>query len=98
MPFGGLLGSTFNFVFENQLEAPQNGDRFYYLSRTAGLENDTFAELVMADCDATHMSANISGRRSSFSKSTRPTSSMPALALPIRPAASPSAASKLRRW
>ena len=29
MPFGGLLGSTFNFVFETQLEALQNGDRFY---------------------------------------------------------------------
>ena len=27
MPFGGLLGSTFNFVFETQLEALQNGDR-----------------------------------------------------------------------
>jgi hypothetical protein len=44
-----LLGSTFNFVFENQLEALQNGDRFYYLSRTAGmnfgteLENNSFA-------------------------------------------------------
>ncbi|HEU0059899.1 MAG TPA: peroxidase family protein, partial [Hyphomicrobiaceae bacterium] len=37
MPFGGLLGSSFNFVFENQLEGLQNGDRFYYLSRTAGL-------------------------------------------------------------
>jgi hypothetical protein len=36
-PFGGLLGSTFNFVFENQMENLQNGDRFYYLERTAGL-------------------------------------------------------------
>src|SRR4030095_4451516 len=34
MPFGGLLGSTFNFVFENQLEKLQDGDRFYYLERT----------------------------------------------------------------
>ena len=31
MPFGGMLGSTFNFVFETQMEALQNGDRFYYL-------------------------------------------------------------------
>ena len=38
MPFGGMLGSTFNFVFENQLEKLQNGDRFYYLERTAGLD------------------------------------------------------------
>ena len=50
MPFGGMLGSTFNFVFETQLENLQNGDRFYYLSRTAGLnfgtelENNSFAQ------------------------------------------------------
>ena len=37
MPFGGMLGSTFNFVFETQLENLQDGDRFYYLSRTDGL-------------------------------------------------------------
>ena len=36
MPFGGLLGSTFNFVFETQLEALQNGDRFYYLAPPRG--------------------------------------------------------------
>ncbi len=39
-PFGGLLGSTFNFVFETQLEKLQDGDRFYYLERTAGLSFD----------------------------------------------------------
>ncbi|GAB3647605.1 peroxidase family protein [Ramlibacter alkalitolerans] len=61
MPFGGLLGSTFNFVFELQLENLQNGDRFYYLSRTAGLnfgtelENNTFAQLIMQNTDATHL-------------------------------------------
>ena len=26
-PFGGLLGTTFNYVFENQLTDLQNGDR-----------------------------------------------------------------------
>ena len=36
MPFGGLLGSTFNFVFETQMEKLQDGDRFYYLRRTPG--------------------------------------------------------------
>ena len=61
MPFGGLLGSTFNFVFETQLEALQNGDRFYYLSRTAGmhfgteLEQNSFAKLVMLNTDVTHL-------------------------------------------
>ena len=61
MPFGGLLGSTFNFVFENQLEKLQDGDRFYYLERTAGLsfrtelECNSFAKLIMANTDATHL-------------------------------------------
>src|SRR4029077_6710780 len=64
-PFGGLLGSSFTFVFENQLENLQNGDRFYYLSRTAGLnfgtelENNTFSQLVMLNSDATHLPAII---------------------------------------
>ena len=57
MAFGGMLGSTFTFVFENQLEKLQEGDRFYYLSRTQGLnllnelEADSFAELVMRNTD-----------------------------------------------
>nr|BFE73862.1 hypothetical protein GCM10020092_071630 [Actinoplanes digitatis] len=51
-PFGGLLGSTFNYVFENQLTRLQNGDRLYYLARTPGmnlrsqLEGNSFAELI----------------------------------------------------
>ena len=36
--FGGQLGSTFNFIFEYQMEHLQNGDRFYYLSPNAGHE------------------------------------------------------------
>ncbi|WP_223511134.1 peroxidase family protein [Pseudomonas sp. GL-B-19] len=65
MPFGGMLGSTFNFVFETQLEALQNGDRFYYLSRTAGLnfgtelENNSFAKLMMLNTDVTHLSNTV---------------------------------------
>ena len=65
MPFGGLLGSTFNFVFETQLETLQNGDRLYYLARLAGinflneLENNSFAKLVMANTDTTHLPADI---------------------------------------
>jgi Ca2+-binding RTX toxin-like protein len=65
MPFGGLLGSTFNFVFETQLEALQNGDRFYYLARVAGLnflnelENNSFAKLIMANTDAKHLPADV---------------------------------------
>jgi hypothetical protein len=65
MPFGGLLGSSFNFVFETQLENLQNGDRFYYLARTAGLnfitelEDASFAKLIMRNTDATHLPADV---------------------------------------
>jgi Ca2+-binding RTX toxin-like protein len=57
MPFGGYLGSTHNFVFESQIESLQNGDRFYYLGRTANihllteLESNSFAALVMRSTD-----------------------------------------------
>ncbi len=62
--FGGLLGSTFNYVFENQLTNLQNGDRFYYLARTPGmnlrtqLEGNSFAELVMRNTDAHSLKAD----------------------------------------
>ena len=64
MPFGGLLGSTFNFVFENQLEALQNGDRFYYLSRTAGLQlrHRAREQLVRQAGDAQHRRDASAGR------------------------------------
>ena len=48
-----MLGPTFNFIFESQMENLQNGDRFYYLSRTQGmnllneLEPNTFSDMVM---------------------------------------------------
>jgi len=64
-PFGGMLGSTFGFIFEVQLESLQNGDRFYYLSRTAGLnfgtelENNSFADLIMLNTDATHLPGDV---------------------------------------
>ena len=57
MPFGGMLGSTFNAIFELQMENLQDGDRFYYLSRTQGqnllvsLEQNSFAKLIMANTD-----------------------------------------------
>ena len=63
--FGGLLGSTFNFVFEHQLEDLQNGDRFYYLQRTDGLnlrfqlEGNSFAELCRRNTDLGPTMANI---------------------------------------
>jgi hypothetical protein len=78
---GGLLGSTFNFVFETQLEKLQNGDRLYYLARTEGsnfenqLEEGSFAEMVMRNTGTTHLSFDIfdvptftieAGNRSTF--------------------------------
>ncbi|MFN3846890.1 MAG: peroxidase family protein, partial [Paracoccaceae bacterium] len=57
MPFGGMLGSTMSFVFELQLENLQDGDRFYYLSRTQGLnlaaelESNSLAKIAMRNTD-----------------------------------------------
>jgi Ca2+-binding RTX toxin-like protein len=57
MAFGSMLGSTFSFVFETTMEDLQNGDRFYYLTRTQGLnflnelENNSFSKLVMRNTD-----------------------------------------------
>src|SRR3954469_18863100 len=58
--FGGVLGSTFNYVFETQLEKLQDGDRFYYLARTPGLnlrtqlEGNSFSELIMRNTEGTN--------------------------------------------
>jgi Ca2+-binding RTX toxin-like protein len=57
LEFGGMLAPTFNYVFESQLEKLQNGDRFYYLSRTQGLnmlnelEGNLFSTMVMRNTD-----------------------------------------------
>ena len=65
LPFGGMLGSTFNFVFEVQMESLQNGDRFYYLQRLDGLhlfgemENNSFAEMMMTNTSATHLPSDV---------------------------------------
>ena len=66
--FGGLLGSTFNYVFETQMEDLQFGDRFYYLSRTAGLnlltqlEGNSFAELISRNTDVSDLPADTFSR------------------------------------
>ena len=62
--FGGLLGSTFNYVFELQLTELQNGDRLYYLARTPGmnlraaLEGNSFAEMIMRNTNAHSLKAD----------------------------------------
>ncbi len=55
--FGGLLGSSFNYVFQTQLEKLQDGDRLYYLNRTPGmnlrtqLEGNSFSEMIQRNTD-----------------------------------------------
>ncbi|MET3857412.1 peroxidase family protein [Rhizobium sp. OAE497] len=57
MDFGGMLGSTFAFVFELQMENLQEADRFYYLSRVQGLnllnelENNSLSKIIMRNTD-----------------------------------------------
>ncbi len=57
---GGLLGTTNNYVFQTTLESLQDGDRFYYLNRTPGmnlrtqLEGNSFAELIQRNTDGTN--------------------------------------------
>ncbi len=57
---GGLLGSTFNYVFQTQMESLQDGDRFYYLLRTPGmnlrtqLEGNSFAEMIQRNTEGTN--------------------------------------------
>ena len=63
--FGGLLGSTFDFIFETQMESLQDGDRLYYLPRLEGthflteIEANTFASLIMENTGAKHLPAVI---------------------------------------
>ena len=63
--FGGLLGSTFNFIFETQMERLQDADRLYYLPRIEGthwgtqIEGNSFAEMIMANTGTRHLSASI---------------------------------------
>ena len=61
-----MLGSTFNFVFEVQMEKLQDGDRFYYLQRLDGLhflaemENNTFAKVIgLKNADAGHLPSDV---------------------------------------
>ena len=57
MDFGGMLGSTFSFIFELQMENLQDADRFYYLSRVQGLnllselESNSLAKMALRTTD-----------------------------------------------
>jgi hypothetical protein len=62
---GGMLGSTFDFLFAMQMVALQNADRFYYLGRLAGtdmlaeIETQFFSDIIMRNTGATHLYADI---------------------------------------
>ncbi len=56
----GLLGSTFDFVFAQQIIALQDGDRFYYLDRIAGnllaqIEGQTLSDILARGTGAIHL-------------------------------------------
>ena len=63
--FGGVLGSTFEYVFRTQMEALQDGDRLYYLPRIEGtdyedsLQDSSLAQLIRANTDIKHLPGNI---------------------------------------
>ena len=64
-PFGGMLGSCFAYVFGTQMLSLQNHDRFYYLSRTAGLniltqlEEQSFGDIVSRNSTAVHLPGDV---------------------------------------
>jgi len=62
----GLLGSTFDFIFAQQMIALQDGDRFYYLARLGGnfldqIEGQTFSDILMRGNGTTHMHGDAFG-------------------------------------
>ena len=62
---GGMLGSTFDFVFAHQMIELQSGDRFYYLDRLAGtnllaeIEGQLFSDIVMRNSHVKHLYSDI---------------------------------------
>ncbi|MFD0916530.1 peroxidase family protein [Pseudahrensia aquimaris] len=63
----GMLGSTFDFIFAQQMIALQDGDRFYYLARLGGtnmldeIESQTFADMISRATGATHLNGDAFG-------------------------------------
>ena len=62
---GGMLGSTFDFIFAHQMIELQAGDRFYYLDRLAGtnllgqIEGQLFSDIVMRNSGVEHLYSDI---------------------------------------
>lgn len=62
---GGMLGSTFDFVFATQMVKLQAADRFYYLERLAGtnllaqIDTQLFSDIVMRNTGVQHLYSDI---------------------------------------
>jgi hypothetical protein len=62
---GGMLGSTFDFIFATQMAALRDADRLYYEARMddtdllSSLGGQTFAELIMAAIPAKHLYGDV---------------------------------------
>jgi Ca2+-binding RTX toxin-like protein len=62
---GGMLGSTFDFIFAMQMISLQNSDRFYYLNRLAGtdlllnIEGQLFSDIVSRNMGVNHLYSDI---------------------------------------
>lgn len=62
---GGMLGSTFDFIFAMQMISLQNSDRFYYLGRLAGtdlllnIEGQLFSDIVSRNTGVNHLYSDI---------------------------------------
>jgi Ca2+-binding RTX toxin-like protein len=60
---GGMLGSTFDHIFSEQMRVLQDGDRLYYLARTAGmnlglqLEVNSLSQMMMRNTTAANLPA-----------------------------------------
>jgi Ca2+-binding RTX toxin-like protein len=67
---GGILGTTFNTIFADQLERLQNGDRLYYLFRIDSefqeargllteIESEDFKDIVERNTGARHLQGDV---------------------------------------
>lgn len=67
---GGILGPTFNAIFEDQIERLMDGDRFYYLYRlflalpeitnaNTQITNEQFKDIVERTTGVTHLNGDI---------------------------------------
>jgi len=68
--YGGMLGPTFNAIFEDQMERLMDGDRFYYLYRLDGalpyttdlnqaITEEQFKDIIERTTDATSLNGDV---------------------------------------